>query len=479
MSAHADALEFSDLSGWWSAEPTYAGESSRVLVHFLEEEGKQSARLTLAAIDAYEMSMGAVSIDGDVIAMEALTFPLTYDADEQTLSGTLPEEVVPVYRIPVEFRRVETFSKPAAPTWDLPKPDVKWRVNVGAPVWAGLERDAETKLLFVGTDAGVLHAIRENGKTRWRFETGAPIKARPAAIGDAVFVVSDTGFLYKLDKRTGEERWRARIDAGGPERIPVAEPKTRWDRYASSIVADAKRVYVGSRDGHLYALDRATGSEVWKAASQDLVTATPALRGNRVFFASFDGSVQALNAKDGKRQWRYESKQPISGDLVVDGEHVFAGSRSYDLIALDVRTGAERWKHYYWFSWIESPPVVREGVLYTGSSDATGVYAIEAATGQRRWRTNVPGYAWARPAVSDRLVVAGTVGQGPHPGRREGALVAMDRQSGKIVWMHLEPPSQTTVDNEEEWGFASSPIIAEGIAYAVDLKGTLHAIEAR
>lgn len=475
----ADALKFTDLEGWWSAEPTYAGESSRVLVQFVQEDDKQLARLSLVAIDAYGMSMGAVSIDGDVINMEALTFPLTYDADRKTLSGTLPEVVVPVHRIPVVFARTEPFEKPPAPTWNAPRPQVKWRSNVGAPVWAGLEHDAESQLLFVGTDAGVVHAIAPDGATQWTFATSQPIKARPAAIGDAVFVASDSGFLHKLDKRTGQERWRARIDAGGPARIPVTEPKTRWDRYASSIVADATRIYVGSRDGHLYALDRSTGREVWKAASTDLVTSTPALDGERVLFASFDGSVQALNARDGALVWRHDSKQAIPGDLAVAGDHVFAGSRSYDLLALDAHTGTARWKHYYWFSWIESPPVVRDGIVYTGSSDATGVYAIDAKSGARRWKASVPGYAWAKPAVDERIVVAGTVGQGPHPGTREGALVAIDRESGKIVWMELEPPSEETVEQKQDWGFASAPVLVDRTAYAADLNGFVYAIEAR
>lgn len=477
--ARADALAFSDLAGWWSAEPAYAGESSRVLVEFVQEEGKQFARLTLADIGAYDMSMGAASIVDNVVNFEALAFPLTYDLQKKTLSGHLPREIVPVYRIPVEFRRIESFSKPAPEAWDVPKPKVKWRADVGAPAWAGLEYDAQAALVLVGTDAGILHAIDRDGDTRWTFDTGRPIKARPAAIGADVFVASDSGYLHKLDKQTGREHWRARIDAGSPERIPVTEPKTRWDRYGSSVVADAERVYVGSRDGHLYALNRATGREEWKAASKDLVTSTPALQGEHVFFASFDGSVQALNAKNGAPKWRYESHQPISGDLVVEGDRLFAGSRSYDLIALDTPSGREQWKHYYWFSWIESPPVVREGIVYTGSSDATAVYAIDAMSGKQRWKTRVPGYAWPRLAVGEEVIVAGTVGHGPHPGTRQGALAGIDRRSGKMLWMHLEAPSRATVEKKQEWGFASSPVIADDIAYAVDLSGVLHAIEIR
>ena len=81
-------------------------------------------------------------------------------------------------------------------------------------------------------------------------------------------------------------------------------------------------------------------------------------------------------------------------------------------------------------------------------------------------------------AVDDRAVVAATVGQGPHPGSREGSLVALDAHSGKMLWMLLDPPSQAGVDEKRDWGFASSPILSKKIAYAADLSGTVYALQA-
>ena len=131
---------------------------------------------------------------------------------------------MPVYRIPVEFRRVAPMERPPAPVWTAPPPRVKWRFEVKAPVWAGLAHDAETGRLFVGTDAGVLHAIDTPvagpSAAAWTFDTGEAIKARPAVVGDAVYVVSDSGFLHKLDKQSGAERWRAKVDAATPSRLP-------------------------------------------------------------------------------------------------------------------------------------------------------------------------------------------------------------------------------------------------------------------
>ncbi|MGH8187091.1 MAG: PQQ-binding-like beta-propeller repeat protein, partial [Steroidobacteraceae bacterium] len=307
----AEALAFSDIAGWWTAEPTFAGESSRVVLHFLEENGKQSARLSLLGIGGYDVPIGTVTITGMALDMEPFSFALRFDPQRQTLSGHLPEAAVPVYKIPVEFRRTEPLAKPTPPAWNHPRPRVKWTYETGAPVWAGIERDASSGLIFVANDAGAVHAIDAEGKASWTFATGKPIKARPAAIGDGVYVASDAGFLYKLDKRNGTERWRAKIDTGSPDRIPTDQPKTRWDRYGSSVVADGKRLFVASRDNNLYALDVASGKELWRVQASDLMTATPALYKDTVLFADYKGIVQAVGAADGKVRWTFDARLPV------------------------------------------------------------------------------------------------------------------------------------------------------------------------
>ena len=475
--AQSPALDFTDLEGWWSADPTFAGESSHVSLHFENVDGKPSAKLSLPAIAVYDVSLGVVTIAGDKVDMQPLSFPLTYDPEKKTLRGVLPPDAVPVYPIAVEFRRGEPLRKPAPPRWDAPRPTRIWSVEVDSPVWAALARDPVRRLLFVGTDAGVLHAIDENGKVRWKYTTGGAIRGEPAVIQDHVYVSSDAGFTARLEARSGRELWRVKTDAITAPRLPPTDGKTRWDRYSAGIVADASRLYVASRDKNLYALDPGTGAIQWTYTASDIMTVTPALYRDLVLIADYAGKVQAVSAADGKLRWTYDARLAVPGDLVVDGDQVLVGSRSYDLIALDAATGRERWKHYYWFSWIESPPVVREGVVYTGSSDATNIYALDERSGKLRWKTAVPGWAWPRPAVNDRFVVAGVSGSGAYPGFRAGALVALDRRSGAIRWIHLEPPSQATVDAREYWGYVAAPLIAGNIVYAADLTGRVSAFK--
>jgi len=474
--AAAQGISFNDLTGWWSADPAHGGESSHVALQFLDKDGKQEAHLSLPAIGAYDINLGEVAISGNTLETKRLKFPLTWDPAARTLSGHLPAEAAPVYDIPVVFKRGDPLAKAAPREWQAPRPKVVWSVATGSPVWAGLERHEDSGMLFVGNEQGVLHAIDRDGKVRWKFETGAPIRAQPKVIGGDVYFASDSGYLYKLDIN-GAQAWRTRIVSDAPPRIPTDNPKTRWDRYGSSVVTDGKRLYVASRDRNLYALDLKSGRELWRVAAGDIMTATPALYGNLVIIADFAGTVRALSSNNGAPRWSYDAKLGIGGDVVVAGDRVLVGSRSYDLVALDAATGKELWKHYYWFSWIESPPVVRDGVVYTGSSDATHVYAINLADGSLRWKTAVPGYAWQRVAIYKEWLVAGTVGQGAFPGPRAGSLLALDRASGATRWIHLDPPSQEIAKTKGSWGYGASPVVGDGVVYAADLEGTVYAFE--
>jgi len=92
----AETFQFADVTGWWSAEPHYGGESSRILLHFLEENGKQAVRISLLGIGGYDVPIGTVTIDGMTLDMKPYPFPLRFDPQAGTLSGFLAGEAVPV-----------------------------------------------------------------------------------------------------------------------------------------------------------------------------------------------------------------------------------------------------------------------------------------------------------------------------------------------------------------------------------------------
>ncbi len=67
--------------------------------------------------------------------------------------------------------------------------------------------------------------------------------------------------------------------------------------FSSPAVAN-EVVYVGSEDGHLYALNAKTGAKLWSYAT-NFVDSSPAVANGVVYFGSTDDNVYALNASTG------------------------------------------------------------------------------------------------------------------------------------------------------------------------------------
>ena len=115
----------------------------------------------------------------------------------------------------------------------------------------------------------------------WTFKTdvrSVGFGSSPAVAGGVVYVGSLDNWLYALDARTGQEKWRFKTDD---------------DVFSSPAVAGGM-VYVGSWDNWLYALDAETGQEKWRFKTGGPVASSPAIAGGVVYFSSLDGYLYAV-----------------------------------------------------------------------------------------------------------------------------------------------------------------------------------------
>jgi outer membrane protein assembly factor BamB len=159
------------------------------------------------------------------------------------------------------------------------------------------------------------------------------------------------------------------------------------------------------------------------------------------------------------------STPAIHGDLAI------VGSRAYDLLGLDRRTGAGRWKRYVWMSWVESSATLRDGIAYVGSSDAAALFAVDAATGAKRWTADVQGWSWGQPAVTGARVYAGTSSQVGYLARHAGGVLALDRATGAVAWRYPAPAPASG-----PYGFPGSPALGAGLVFVGGLDGRLVAL---
>jgi outer membrane protein assembly factor BamB len=261
-------------------------------------------------------------------------------------------------------------------------------------------------------------------------------------------------------------------------------------RIVSSPVWHSGIVYFGSDDGHVYAVDAATGLQKWKVSTGGPVPSSPAVAGDLVYFASYDGKFYAVSAATGKTRWkfatsgerRFEAKglhgmQPknqtipdpfdvfLSSPVVVQGT-VYFGSGDANVYALDSASGELRWK-FETGDVVHASPAYANGVVYFGSWDSF-LYAVDAATGKEKWRFktgedpllhNQVGFQ-SSPAVADGVVYTGC---------RDSNVYAIEASTGKEKWRF---------GNEMSW-VISSPAVARGkVFFATSDSSLFHVVDA-
>jgi outer membrane protein assembly factor BamB len=268
----------------------------------------------------------------------------------------------------------------------------RWRRETGAdrPLPWGFETGdlytsspayADGSVYFGSGDGRVYAVDAQSGEVRWRFETGGRVRSSPALAGGKVYVGSADGTLYALESGTGREAWRFDTEGHGLE-----SGKFGFDRrtiQSSPAVADG-RVFVGSRDGFLYAVNAETGKLVWRVDHRmSWVNTSPAVVDGVVYAGSSDERfLQAVDARTGRELWRVATERPVWSSPAVAGAMVYVGDGSGTVYAVNRASGKERWRHKSGRR-IFSSPVIVDGVLYVGNDDG-GVYGIRAGASPLR-----------------------------------------------------------------------------------------------
>ncbi|MFD3945943.1 PQQ-binding-like beta-propeller repeat protein [Streptomyces sp. NPDC058579] len=240
------------------------------------------------------------------------------------------------------------------------------------------------------------------------------------AVAQGRIHASDGPTLYALDATDGSERWRLQTDA-----------------WVYSLKVDRGTVVTGTRGGGVQGWEASNGAKLWEitGAQTDFETpeAGPAVHGDTVYVWR-EARLQALDARTGAERWSYPVGDAAScGNVPVrvapaeDGcVYVAAGTR---VLSIDNAGGHVRW-HFEAPAVFLSPPAFAPGPAVTGGgvylSDYLGtVYALDATTGQDRWRIATESRQSGEPV----LVVNGNV----HVGSGS-ALYTLDAVTGTPKW---------------------------------------------
>jgi len=134
----------------------------------------------------------------------------------------------------------------------------------------------------------------------------------------------NTGVVYALDAASGNVRWHLNLTVG-----------EAYDYAPLAPAVAGGRVFVAGAMPTLYALDAATGVQVWNASGicAGHLWMVPAVANGTVYAGCDHGVFYALDAATGARQWDYDvggGEAAARSPAVADGRVYFGVNQQHD-----------------------------------------------------------------------------------------------------------------------------------------------------
>jgi quinohemoprotein ethanol dehydrogenase len=273
----------------------------------------------------------------------------------------------------------------------------------------------------------------------YNLESTRGVEATPLVVDGIMYVTASWSVVHAIDVRTGKRLW-----VYDPKVPREAGYKGCCDVVNRGVALHRGKVYVGTYDGRLVALDAVSGSVVWE---KDTIV-------DRARPYTITGAPRVFKGK-----------------VIIGNGGAEYGVRGY-ITAYDAETGAQRWR---WFTVPGDPakPFEDESMARAAKTWDPSARYWEAGGGGTAWDTLAfdpdlnlmyvgtgNGSPWARgkrsPAGGDNLYLA--------------SIVALNPDTGKYVWHYQETPG-------DNWDFTSTqPMILADLTIAGQMrKVILHA----
>jgi len=283
---------------------------------------------------------------------------------------------------------------------------------------------------------------------QWLFQTDLPgfpgrgLENSPLVVDAVAYVTGNNNQAWALDARTGRPIWTYKRTLPSNFSVSVCcGPVNR----GFAMLDD--RLYMGTLDAHLVALDRKTGAVVWDVAVGDLknanaITAAPLVVKNKVVIGvaggdfSSRGYIDAYDARTGERVWRFNT-------IPNPGE---PGSESWPNPDVAARGGAA--------AWVTGSYDPELNLLYYGTGNPNPDYygddragdnlyscsllAIDADTGKLKWHFqftphDVHDWDSAHVPVQAELNIGGRAQKVVMVANRNGFFYTLNRETGKLL----------------------------------------------
>jgi len=329
------------------------------------------------------------------------------------------------------------------------------------PQFRGPNRDG------LSPETGLLKSWPADGpKLLWSYDQLGGGWGSAAIADQVIYIVGDVDkeeTLFALNAN-GTLKWKTSYG----ERWRRSFPDAR-----TTPTIDGDRIYVNSGQGKVVCFDRASGAVKWEVQTvkkfagkyhswgiaesplivENLVIATPGGK---------EGSVVALDKMTGKTVWtagELAEKGNYCSPILIQrgGKKIIATMLADHFVGIDAANGKVLWKDAFADYFPDAKdinpvsPVYHEGFIYTtsGYDDGGALYELSAdgLSIKRVWVDNTLDVHHGGVVLVDGVIYGSN-----WQGNRDGAWVALDWKTGKVLY-------------EEKWSNKGAVIFADGMLY--------------
>lgn len=251
------------------------------------------------------------------------------------------------------------------------------------------------------------------------------------------------------------------------------QPQSRTDEWEGSsvIVVDDKQLYIAHPRGRVRALDSECGCRLWDVNTAAALTGAIGSGDGHLLLGTQKGEVLALSSQNGSLQWRSQLSSEVMGSPQISQGVVVARTNDGKIFGLDAQDGKRLWVYETIVPSLSlrgvGDPLIVGDKVFAGFSNGK-VAALSTSNGKLQWE-KVVAVAKGRSEL-ERLVDvdAGLAYRDDilYAVAFQGRLVALDANSGRIVWAR-------------EFSAHSGVVLDEQQLYLSDDDGQVFALDRR
>lgn len=292
----------------------------------------------------------------------------------------------------------------------------------------------------------------------YQFDTDRGQESTPIMVGGVLYVSTAWSKAYAFDARTGKQLW-----GFDPHVPPETLPRGCCDAVNRGVSVANGRVFLGTYDGRLIALDAKTGKQLWSTVTVDqskpyTISGATHVAKNLVFIGNggaeygVRGYVSAYNQATGKLVWRFytvpnpEGKadnQPSDKPLRQLAEPTWfgdvwrkigGGGTVWDAMAYDPETDL------LYFGVGNGTPHDHK-MRSQGKGDnlfLASIVAVRASSGEYVWHyQTAPGESWDYTATAPLMLMDRVIDGKPRKlivqAPKNGFFYVLDRLTGQLI----------------------------------------------